>query len=1094
MPSDRSRRTDPQIFGYTGVVAQQGRVILDRDFNAGQGFAADRVAGDALDFVGPCGTPDGGFAISLPGPAPQSPPYWSPPVAAPAESPPVAPGSSSDFLIAPGTMYIGGERVVFRPEQNGAPVTYSYFDQPDWYGPPAPAPDLQRELVYLDVAEQEVSATEDPDLLEVALGGPDTTQRLKLLRRVARTQVPSATCSDAWATVVSQWQESGWLFDPTSMRLTPAARLQVGFTQTAGANTPCDPIASGGYLGADNQLIRVRIAGSIASPTLLWGYDDASFIYAITAVDPTGTILTLATDPPDALHWPQTGQVVEILQTAAVLGTEPDETPGGPQPLLRVAAETDGVLNTLAQSYGPVGGSTGNVVVLAHALPASVAASAMPRFLRVWQAEIAFSPGVATALNDPVTRTSTGVTVTMSAVSATALATGAFWLIAVRPATPQGVYPESLLTAPQPPDGPRRWACPLAVIDWTAQTVTDCRQSFDNLVTLTRRRPGCCTVSIGLQDVTKTRILQTLIDQAAKQAQSVTVCLDAGSYALPGPLRLDSRHNGMTIESCGGGAQLAADATADTSLFADGLLVLTGASSVTLKGLSLSVPYVPAKAAPGTVSTVQTGYGIRAFSASGLTLQDCAMTFPNLPYAADRLFVELVTRYLFAAAVLLQGDCHGLTVRGCQFGAAVTPTYTAIDVQSQSRSSPVEVANRFAVRQGLKPFADDAKANLQALAPDPHPERTEAVERFAATLQRTSPPLAPATRFADRAAASRDILDAVSGPAPPESRVVDVAPSKPFLPGDPINVGKPIILDRPAPPVVATAGIVAANTPNEVEKSFATETPVACLLGDSTIRESTFANLTFATFITASATTLRLQDNTVTGCVGGFWYGVPDPVLPDAPATDTAYYYFAVTLFQEYYLANLCLAALPLPHVPAGSTLPGDAGANTDVAEAVWLVTGNRVDPGSGGNAAAGATCALVLSLSSAENERGDANSAQSVIVSANHLRITTQKLAAPTALLALPRHTPCSITGNVILNWLTGTSGDQTVKGFSLWLVVADTAMDQTGPDQTGEPQGTQLLSVTGNTFYWLSNLLALVREGSKPPAGWYPFNADPS
>ena len=42
-------------------------MILDRDFNAQQGLTADRIAADALDFVGPCGTPDNGFRISLPG-------------------------------------------------------------------------------------------------------------------------------------------------------------------------------------------------------------------------------------------------------------------------------------------------------------------------------------------------------------------------------------------------------------------------------------------------------------------------------------------------------------------------------------------------------------------------------------------------------------------------------------------------------------------------------------------------------------------------------------------------------------------------------------------------------------------------------------------------------------------------------------------------------------------------------------------------------------------------------------------------------------------------------------------------------------------
>jgi hypothetical protein len=129
-----------------------------------------------------------------------------------------------------------------------------------------------------------------------------------------------------------------------------------------------------------------------------------------------------------------------------------------------------------------------------------------------------------------------------------------------------------LLKAPQPPDGPRRWACPLAVIDWLRGTVTDCRSIFDNLVTLTARKPGCCTVGITPQDVTAAMPLQSLIDRAAAQAEVVTVCLSPGTYTLPSSLRMDDRHNGLTLESCGGPALLLADPAAQQSLFADGLV------------------------------------------------------------------------------------------------------------------------------------------------------------------------------------------------------------------------------------------------------------------------------------------------------------------------------------------------------------------------------------------------------------------------------------------------------------------------------------------------------------------------------------------
>src|SRR5580704_3499093 len=101
MPADRSRRTDGLRDAYVGVVAQQGRVTLDRDFNAEHGYLAGRVEAEAIDVIGPCGTPDDGFKISLP--AAGAPPLWVPPkpLASLSQEP------NFDFLISPGVMYLG---------------------------------------------------------------------------------------------------------------------------------------------------------------------------------------------------------------------------------------------------------------------------------------------------------------------------------------------------------------------------------------------------------------------------------------------------------------------------------------------------------------------------------------------------------------------------------------------------------------------------------------------------------------------------------------------------------------------------------------------------------------------------------------------------------------------------------------------------------------------------------------------------------------------------------------------------------------------------------------------------------------------------
>jgi len=1057
MSSDRSRRTDSLRYGYTGVVAQQGRVILDRDFNALQGLTADRVAADALDFVGPCGTPDDGFRISLPGGSPPPPAFWNPP-GGPQGSPPESPGGRGDFLIAPGTMYVGGVRVTFPGEQNGKAVTYSYLDQPDWPAPPLPSPEPQYELVYLELTELEVGAVEDPDQLEVALGGPDTTQRLKLLRRVRRLKLVATSCAEAWGEAVKTWATAGWQFDPATMRLQPLARLQVGFTQDASTNNPCDPVATGGYLGADNQLIRARIAGSGSNTQLIWSYDNASFMYRVTSVSSDGTMLTLASDPPDGFHVPQTGQLVEVLGTAAVLGEEPDETdPTGKRQILRVAAEPDGTLCELAQPYGPVTtGDRTNYIVLAKALPADVAQSPLPLFLRVWQATLPLAAGGATVtIADPMTGISTGVTATISsAVAGRRLADGVFWQIAVRPATPQGAYPEDLLVAPQPPDGPRLWVCPLAVIHWTDGTVTDCRNGFDDLVTLTRRKPGCCTVSLGPSDVTAASSLQTLLDRAATLAAVVTVCLAPGQYPLPGSLYLDKRHSNLTLESCGGPAILVSQKLADLTPFTDGLVVVEGAVGVTLRGLTLRPPVVEATVklfdellarlkkdgfdqASQVFRRPYTSFGIRVVDAVELTLEDCIIQLePNdANTAADRL---IVTADLFAAAVFLQGNCSALKIKDCVAKSTITPTYTKLQV-SAGAASP----------NSLQRFNEFLAIHLPVESSPP------------ASLPPSPPPSSPPV--------SEEILL--------EQRTSDALA---------LVAAKRLAVGTAAPNfVIVTVGVLAAGSFDGI-----------CDLGEAAVHRSEFDGFTFATWFSAALLILRMQDNTINNGVAGLWLEVLGATNP-AGALDKPAYYQQMTLFEEYQLLLALAATFPRP-TPPGS-LPAtriDIAAEALAAASPFslLVTGNQVDVRQP-TATVSASAAMMLAL----YRQLLAQPLTSVVISANRLcggmAAAASNLAGavldvplpiasevPAALVTLTNGTPCSITGNVVINRgeTAATAAQPAASGPSLWLAVSES------------DGGVSQLAVTGNVLNGRSDLEQIRRKGLKDT--WLLYNADPS
>jgi hypothetical protein len=492
MGSDRARVSFDELQQYRSVVMQQGRVTLEADWNEASDIASEELRKETLDIVGSSGTPDDGYKITLTNPDPNQP------------TPPF------DFFVGPGTMYVGGVRAflpvidqysrqIQQRQPNDAPRLrpaewLDASDDPDWVdiasfanNPPV------TEFVYLFLREQEVSAVEDSDLKDVALGGPDTAQRTRLIQHIVRLSTKQVSCSAALASEVGQrWAQEGLLFDGKTMRLISLSQLQVGFTQQQPQPDPCNPQAQGGYLGADNQLIRVQVCApqpqvipipsinvernalTALTGTFAWGFDDASFLYRVD-VDPSNPqVLHLQSAPVDAFHHPRAGQAVEVLRSAAELNNG------------EFVASATGVVDTLTSPYDP----DTQTITLPNPLPAEyLDPTQTPRvFLRVWEQTLPFTVGVPVALG------STGLQVTISGPSIISRIQGAihpgdFWVFAVRPSTPQQVYPERYLTTPQPPSGPRLWACPLGVIIWGSvagtfnqpATIVDCRQTFSPL-------------------------------------------------------------------------------------------------------------------------------------------------------------------------------------------------------------------------------------------------------------------------------------------------------------------------------------------------------------------------------------------------------------------------------------------------------------------------------------------------------------------------------------------------------------------------------------------------------------------------------------
>src|SRR5256885_1118942 len=150
MPGDFTRFTFRPRKHYRNVNQQQGRVALDADFNEQGEITAYRSETEALDVIGRAGAPkhEPAFTISIPNGTP-----------------------SGDFSLGPGRFYVDGILC-----ENDTEILFT--EQPDLPGTTT-LTTPGRYAVYLDVWQRELTALDDPEIREVALGGPDTATRTK---------------------------------------------------------------------------------------------------------------------------------------------------------------------------------------------------------------------------------------------------------------------------------------------------------------------------------------------------------------------------------------------------------------------------------------------------------------------------------------------------------------------------------------------------------------------------------------------------------------------------------------------------------------------------------------------------------------------------------------------------------------------------------------------------------------------------------------------------------------------------------------------------------------------------------------------------
>ncbi len=445
---------------YSSVRLQQGRVITDDDWNESGRIREELQRLTDVDVIGPAGSPNDGFRIANPR----------------------LTSRGVDFDLAPGDLYVGGYRLTLEQAS-------SFLLQDDWLqGPPTvKAPEGSRtDLVYLETFQQVVTAVEDAELFEVALGGADTTTRLRTARRVRLAEaIGSSDCKQAWSNLQASMSGLGsW---SPAQELLPDAGLEVAFADAGSGADLCSPQPAGGYLGAENQAIRVQL---VDDSHFTWGFDNAAPLYRVQ-VDSTRSKLTMLTAPKDQAHWPMAEQIVEILPWDSVL------------PNNQKVAAIRGHLARVSASYNP---DTAELTI-DDALPtagfddwqaredqAQLAQGGAYYYMRVWNRgsdqdsdeAIEFTPGT------PVSLGHTGLEVTFGGSQFVA---GDYWIVTARPQTPNVVVPW-VLESGRGRLGVRRFFSTLGLIHWPADgepRVTDCRPRFRPLT----RQKICCSFVVG---------------------------------------------------------------------------------------------------------------------------------------------------------------------------------------------------------------------------------------------------------------------------------------------------------------------------------------------------------------------------------------------------------------------------------------------------------------------------------------------------------------------------------------------------------------------------------------------------------------------
>jgi hypothetical protein len=448
-----------------GILAQEGRILLDADVNAHslltmrwQDLAGRAAFGAGIAAI-PADAPDSWKVVSA-----------------------TASGSDISINVMPGIAWADGLLVELDAPRGPVTLPATPLEPPIQVKPQNVGGAGTRDAVVLEVWRRSLNGFQEPsELIEPALGGPDTAERIETAFALRLYRMADG---DDCRTIISKLRDD--LKKHGTLRATLAP-----VTTTSG---DCPVVQGGGYSGFEHDLYRIEIADTDrGDPAFKWSQWNGGLVGSGKYDAPTKK-LTLRGNEQAIRYSGLTTCYVEVL----------DKKIDGWHVVYGVRAVLDAEAGQIDMSATKTFG----------ALPSSTSL-----VVRVWndlRLVSEFPMGTAKELRD-------GIRLEFDATRP--LVPGDYWTFPVRAGELENA---ATLVDNSPPFGIHHHRVPLAELHWNQGTATieDCRVPLHPITA----NDGCCTFSVG-DNITSHGNFTKINDAiAALPQKGGRVCVLPGEY------------------------------------------------------------------------------------------------------------------------------------------------------------------------------------------------------------------------------------------------------------------------------------------------------------------------------------------------------------------------------------------------------------------------------------------------------------------------------------------------------------------------------------------------------------------------------------